>query len=168
MALTAKYHDPVMEIGADGFQAFTKLPAATANKLLENDMYLLNKPSASTFMKGDNGSAAISSTSITIVAISADFTKTIMLQGTQAKVEFGATMASSNWCRLYLYVDGTQYSGAQLAYVGGAQWVSFSLVVSGLTPGSHTFELRWANDAAGYTMSIIRNRVPTFFVVYEI
>lgn len=148
MALTAAYHDPVTEIGTDGFQSFTKLPAAVANKLLENDMYLKARP----ILIVQDLDGTIMSTSSTSFVNVTGMSGSITTVGSSKLL----LMASFHWiqtgapstCYATVAVDGTNQGHATnglIANTGSTTIAVFAClqhVTAALSDATHTVALR--------------------------
>jgi hypothetical protein len=168
MALTATYHDPVTEIGSDGFQSFTKLPAATANLLLENDMWLKNRP----FGIYANWAATQTTTSTSFVAVTS-VSVTITTTGSRVMLlcNGGVWDSGAFSTRLDLAVDGTRQGDTTdgmfvSSVIGDSQAAntgfSLAFVTAALAAGSHTFALYWSTS--GGTLSLDR----VFLAAFEV
>lgn len=156
MALTATYHDPVTEIGSDGFQSFTKLPAATANLLLENDMYLKARP-VSRVSDVDGTVFSTSSTSFVdvtgaSVSITASGSSRLLILASG-----WATSAAGSGLVITATIDGTnQGDGAYgLCYHQHANtgpWAISFLTAAVVSDGAHTVKLQ--AKVTGSTLAI--------------
>lgn len=165
MALAATYHDPVTEIGSDGFQSFTKLPAATANLLLENDMYLKARPvSAASDVDGTVASTASTSfTDLTGASVSITTSGTSKLLIIANWWWGGSTALNAS---MTVLVDGVNQGnatyGLSYGYVANANPLAASLVwvATGLTAGAHTVKLQYKTSTgtltvAGFSFAVV-------------
>ena len=147
MALANTWHDPVTEIGSDGFQSFTKLPAATANLLLENDMYLKKRP-VSAAVEFAGPVISTSSTSFVdvpgaIVNITTSGSSKLLILAS------GTTSPSSTANSMYVtvLVDGVNQGNSSAGMVEtrfqhiGAFAITF-LTAAAVSNGAHTVKLQ--------------------------
>ena len=130
---------------------------ATLNEQVrDNEGYLFERPLS--YINLDQ-SANIVTTSTTFVNVHADIARTITLAGTRARVTFQGFFriegsgAGSQRLWLDIAVDGVRQAGDDGLCMGqvtnnGYLPLAFSWVVTGLTPGTHTFTLQWKTYAS--------------------
>lgn len=130
----------------------------------ENLLYLL-EPNQGTSHK----TGSYTTTSTSVVDVHADWSKTITTYGEHIHVHFHGLLYNSgaNLTSLYLDVDGTDYLilatvNTQTDY---RAYVSWDILLVGLSAGSHTFKLQWQVAAGTGTLNGGTAANAEFFVV---
>ena len=141
--------------------------AALLNAHLSDNLdYLKARPQVAYFSSANDGN--ITSTSGSYVNISSDYSKTITTTAAgRVQVTFMAGIGTSGSnVQMKLYVDGVD-SGLIALVTSGTIVVALSRIVTGLSAGSHTFEIRWA-CIGGVTATLNRLNYSSSFVLSEV
>jgi hypothetical protein len=144
-----------------------ELVPASKMQIISDDLsYLLNRPKGSTFR--DNG-ANYTTTSTSFVAVdSTNMKQTITMSGSSALVGFAGTVFNTDAGNvgincLDITVDGVRAGAAgtdgivvmvDLGSVTHQTNGSFSILVTGLSTGSHTFALVWRTNNSVNTVAL--------------
>jgi hypothetical protein len=134
--------------------ATDSLGASDMNTYVRDNMGYLLSSRPMQCIKRDNG-ADYTTTSLVWVDIDGtNLVITLVLSGTNVQLGFTGVAAGANGIDLDFLVDGTRFASAgQDGLINNHSSSAFhnamTALVTGLTPGSHTFKVQWKLQAAG-------------------
>jgi hypothetical protein len=160
------------------------VPASKLTQLSDDLSYLLNRPKGSTFR--DNGSTYTTTTTTFAAVDSTNMKQTITISGSSVLVGFAGTVFNTDAGNigincLDITVDGTRAGAAgtdgivvmvDLGNVTHQTNGSFTILVTGLSTGSHTFALVWRTNNSVNTIGLSSgsgaggtDNIPNFWAV---
>jgi hypothetical protein len=142
--------------------------ADALNQHVRNNLeYLVNQPVVGTYQ---SSGAAYTTTSTSDVLVNSSLSLSVPITLGRALVfcSFRATVSNPSFVFsvITLYVDGN--AGNLLTMHSGTAYTSLLFPVTGLSAGTHTFDIRWRLTSGGYSASLWRGiEYPLSFWVME-